>query len=1098
MPALNVQLLGDFRLNYHGDQPIAVQQARQQSLIVYLILHRQASQSRQQIAFLFWPDTSEAQAQTNLRQLLHHLRRAWPASSDYIRVEPRTIAWKSAAPYRVDVVEFLHAVDDATSAWKAGQIDAARRACETAIELYRGDLLPASYEEWLLVERERLRQAFLDTVERLVVLCEDARDYISAIHYAQRFLRVDPLHETTYRRLMRLHALNGDRASSLRIYHNCATMLDRELGVAPDHETQEAYARLLDMETPPVLRRQFIKPSGDRLVGRTGEWAKLQQVWATARRGRTQLVCIIGEAGSGKTRLAEELIGWVRRQGISQARAHTYAAAGSLAYAPVTAWLRAAAFVSARTQLPGLWRSEVTRLLPELLVDQPELPRPEPLTERWQLQRFFEALARMVMTANQPLLLVLDDIQWCDQETLEWLPYLLRFDPTARLLVVATLRPEEIDERHPVASFLLNLRAENRLTEIELGPLSHEETAALAAQMATQAIDAAAALRLYQETEGNPLFIVETMRSEVMDAAADVQPTGAAPDTASPAPGAPFPLKVYTVIQRRLTQLSPGARELAVLAAVIGRSFTFDLLIHASTLTEDALVAALDELWLRRIVRVQSAEAYDFSHGRIREVAYAQVSPMRRRLLHRRVAAALEQLHQHDLDSVAGELAAHSEEAGLREQAAFYYGRAADTAHRLLAYPEMTIFLQKSLSHLDSLPATSENLVRRLDALSHLGGVLLIVKGLTAPEVEDTLSRAREVCGLVDDLDKRFAVLHALRFYWGQRCRWRESSQLNEELLLLGYRTEEPVHLQAALRMTGAIAFHQGRLQEAFRYFEQATSLFEVNQQRSQSQDYEQDQGIANLRRLAPALWLCGYPDQAQARLKELFARTRAIAGPFDRLMTLDFAFDLEHSLRHTQTAQEYAAEYSALTAKHPYPHCAANALVFRGWALTEQGDGEEGIVLIRQGIDQLRAMGTLLFSSQCLALLVEAHVRAGRFTQGIALVDEALAFLGELGESYWDAEFHRLKGEMLLVLGSKATGVESCYRQALAVARQQGARSLELRAAISLARLWQMHGNHADGRLLLAEIYGWFTEGFDTPDLQEAAVLLAELNRSA
>jgi predicted ATPase len=346
-------------------------------------------------------------------------------------------------------------------------------------------------------------------------------------------------------------------------------------------------------------------------------------------------------------------------------------------------------------------------------------------------------------------------------------------------------------------------------------------------------------------------------------------------------------------------------------------------------------------------------------------------------------------------------------------------------------------------------------------------------------------------------LDKRFEVLHALRYYWGQRCRWRESSQLNDELLMLGYRTEDPVHLQAALRLTGANAFHQGRLQEALHYFEQAVSLFEVGQQRSHNQDHEQDQGIANLRRIVPALWLRGYPDQAQARLKELLARTREIARPFDLLMSLDFAFDLAHYLRHSQAGQEYAAEYSALTAKHRYPHCVAVEKTFRGWVLAGQGNADEGIALIKQGIDQLREMGTLLFSSQGLALLIEALVQAGRFAQGVALVDEVLSFLAGLGESYWNAEFQRLKGDMLLALGSNTAEVEHCYQQAFTTAREQGARSLELRAAVSLARLWQLQGNHADAYLLLADIYTWFTEGFDTPDLQEASALLAELKRS-
>ena len=172
MPALHVQLLGDFRLAYDDDRIVTVNQARQQALIAYLLLHRGAPQSRQRVAFLFWPDTSEAQAQTNLRQLLHHLRRAWPACDDYIHVEPRTLAWQMSAPCHVDLVAFTQVVAEASAALHQGRTDAARTFCAQAVDLYRGELLPASYDEWLLAERERLRQAFLDTLERLVIHCE--------------------------------------------------------------------------------------------------------------------------------------------------------------------------------------------------------------------------------------------------------------------------------------------------------------------------------------------------------------------------------------------------------------------------------------------------------------------------------------------------------------------------------------------------------------------------------------------------------------------------------------------------------------------------------------------------------------------------------------------------------------------------------------------------------------------------------------------------------------------------------------------------------------------------------------------------------------
>lgn len=232
MSILHIQLLGAFRLADAANQPIPIDQPRQRALLTYLLLQRKAPQARQQIAFHFWPDTSEPQAHTNLRQLLYHLRRAWPNVDDFVQITPKTLQWKTTVLYDLDIAAFEQALACASQARSAARAETARTALIESVAHYGGDLLPGCYEEWLLPERERLRQHFFEAVQQLIVLYEHERDYPTAIHYAQRRVRADPLHETTYRRLMRLYALNNDRPAALHVYHICTTTLARELDIA--------------------------------------------------------------------------------------------------------------------------------------------------------------------------------------------------------------------------------------------------------------------------------------------------------------------------------------------------------------------------------------------------------------------------------------------------------------------------------------------------------------------------------------------------------------------------------------------------------------------------------------------------------------------------------------------------------------------------------------------------------------------------------------------------------------------------------------------------------------------------------------------------
>ena len=782
-PTLHIRLLGEFSLSCDDTPLTTISTPRLQSLLTYLILHRHAPQSRQHLAFLLWPDLPEARARANLRRQLHQLQHTLPDADHFLIADSQTLQWQPDGAFSLDVAEFEQAASHTQSAANL----------QRAINLYGGDLLPGCYDDWIVPERERLKQILIEALECLLRLAANEGNTQAAIKYAQRLLQIDPLHEEIHRRLIDLHSLNNDRAAALRSYHVCASTLRRELGVEPGAATRETYERLLNLEATAVAPLEATFP----LVGRKHEWAQLQAAWRTASAGHAQLALLIGEAGIGKTRLADELFTRVNRQGISAANAHCYSAEGMLAYAPVVAWLRARPL----PHLESVWLSEVARLLPEVLTQHPDLPAPGPLTEAWQRQRLHEALARAVLGQGEPLLLWIEDLQWCDRDTLEWLHYLLRFDAQARLLMLGTLRPEEVLSDHPVAALLSALRHDRKLIEIAVGPLDAACTQQLAAYVAGHDLDAAQADCLYHETEGSPLFIIETLRASPECAEADA-----------------LPPTVQAVIAARLAQLSPQTQELMELAATIGREFTFEILQRAGDRDEKTVVRGLDELWQRRIIREVGTSAYDFSHGQLREVAYAGLSSACRHLLHRRVAEALIAIHANDVDSVSAQIAAHYDQAGLVDQAVAHYRCAAHAARRIYANEEAITYLSRAFEL-----APESALVERYELLLARESVYH-VQGLREPQLQDILTLQTLAQALNDQQRQAEAALR--RAHYAEAVSdYTVAIEAAQTAIRLSQTTQDARREAAGYLQWGQVLWQHGDYDSACERLEQAFDL---------------------------------------------------------------------------------------------------------------------------------------------------------------------------------------------------------------------------------------------------------------------------------
>ncbi len=721
--------------------------------------------------------------------------------------------------------------------------------------------------------------------------------------------------------------------------------------------------------------------------------------------------------------------------------------------------------------MDGGWLQGIVRRLPELAAERPGLSLPAPAVEGWQRRHFFEALAQGVL-ATAPLLLFLDDLQWCDRDSLEWMRFLLRFDRGARLLLVGTVRTEEQADNRALSEALLALRQNGQLEEIELSYLSEAETATLAQRIAERRLDARALAEIFHRTQGHPLFLVEIIRSGFPFR-----------DSGDAAQGpATLPPRVQAVIAARLAQLSSPARELAGLAAAVGRDFRLDLIREASDLEEPDLIRALDELWQRRILREQTADAYDFSHDRLRDAAYAGVSPVKRRLLHRRIAQALELLHPSDLDAVSAQLAAQNDQAGLPGRAIEFYERAAREATRLCASEEAIRHFTKALGLLHRLPESARRDRQELSLQLALTEPLNAVSGYATPEMETALDRART---LGERLGDDRAIMRSL---WGLcglhfvRGNIRKQNTLADAFYRLA-RESGQFLVDSLHQLAGGLA-SAGAFVQARDYFEQAIALYDFAHPRPTA--FGSDLGVFLLAWESHTLWLLGYPDQARERSLRAIRIADALGHPYSRALARAYAAVLFQFCREMERSRTYGEEAHALCRKYNFVYYAEWGAIIRAWARSAVNSGDDAIGEIEDALNRLRSMGAETRRPYFLSLLAQVHARAGRPAQAEAVLEAALATAADHHDLWWIAELHRLKGEL-----TRPESVEPSFSRALEIARSQAGKSLELRSAVSLARRWATKGRHDEARALLAPIYGWFTEGFDTPDLLEAHAVL-------
>jgi class 3 adenylate cyclase/predicted ATPase len=839
------------------------------------------------------------------------------------------------------------------------------------------------------------------------------------------------------------------------------------------------------------------------LVGRDEEISLLLRRWRQASEGEGQVVLLDGEPGIGKSRLVRELRGRLGDESqlrlIYQCSLHHQT---SPLYPLIEQLGRDAGFerddsgAEKLAKLEALLTRGTERLdeavpLIAALLGLPTADRYPPLdlTPQRQKQRTLEVLVDQLegLAAEQPVLLAYEDAHWIDPTTQELLGLAIERIQRLAVLAIVTYRPEF----QPPWTGLPHVSA------LPLTRLGRRDGATMVGRVVgAKALPAEVSAQIVEKTDGVPLF-VEELTKAVLESGL-VRDTGDRYELSGLLPPLVIPSTLHDSLLARLDRLA-SVKEVAQIGAAIGRDFPHALLAAVADRPEPELQTALDrlvssELMFRRGVSPKAT--YSFKHALVQDAAYQSLLKSRRRQLHARIARVLEERFPEAAEIEPELLAHHCTQAELFEKAIDYWHKAGQVAIARSAHAEAIAHLTRGLDLLTRLLDGADHRRWELHLQLALGRALIAAKGQAAPETGRSYARVRELYEQLGEAQLLFPALYGQYTVHFGRGELEAARELAEEFLRLARCRDDTVVRARGHRLTGMTLLRLGQLIAARAHLEQALTLDELAGRCSLSlSHYPYDSRIVNLGLLASALLLLGYPDQALSCCQRALAEAQDVGDPETLAYAMSSAAGLAEDLRDVEAAREWAEAVIALATEQGLPHFLAEGTLFRAWAVAERGQLQEAIAGMREGLTAMRAGGTGFGIPVHLLSLAGVYGKAGQATQGLELIAESLYLVRSTGESWFEAELHRLKGELLLSASDRDEAVaEVCFRQALAVARQQEARMWKLRAATSLARLWRDQGKRGEARDLLAPVYGWFTEGFDTADLKDAKALLDEV----
>jgi adenylate cyclase len=898
-------------------------------------------------------------------------------------------------------------------------------------------------------------------------------------------------------------------------------MLDKDLRLRPTAADVEH--TLADLLGAGIRATAPSRPLSRHLVGRARERAQMAAAFTSAADGRGLMLGVTGEPGLGKTTLVEEFLHetmdgarpiWAARGRCSERLASTEAylpfleALDSILHSKRVTWKWT---VKDAGQSPAAllkllaptWFAQVAPLAVDQSADRPAPGVASQEQMKRELLAFFQEVSRL-----RPLVLFLDDIHWADASTTDLLAYLASRLATMPMMVLATYRQSDLLlAKHPFIPIKLDLQSRGIFQELELDFLTRDDVERLLTlQFPDHAFPSEFVEVIRAKTEGNPLFIVDLLRdlrSRQVIAEKHGRWTLA---TALPQIERELPESVRSMIRRKIEQLDTSDRHLLMAASVQGPEFESTLVARAlgldpADVEERLTVLEQVHAFVRHVGEHELPDgslsvAYQFVHVLYQNALFAQLTPTRKVTISAAMAAAVARAYSEARAQVATQLAFLYEMAREFGPAAECFLQAAQNAARLFAHHESVTLSRRGIAMLEKLPATADRAKLELSLQIALGSQVLATQGYAAPDLGSAYSRAKTLCDEVGGTPLVLPVLLGLSTFHTVRGEHAKGREFAEELLLTSAQFNDARHPVRANVLLGVTACMVGRFATAVEYLEPCIAL-ETPRDGSWTSVYGASPGVSSRGYLAFSLILMGYPDRALRLVVDAVTLASDLLQPLSMVSARRYAWWIHQLRRESKTAAEHAAALASLSAQHHFAFYRAWGIFQQGWARTwTSGNADEGLAQMREGVAALRGTGAGQLSTYALAVLAEAYATAQRPLDGLEVLDEAMTICEACGETFFEAELRRLRGELWWsAQAADEAQVERSFLDAVEIARQQEARWLELRAATSVARLWKRRGKTKDARAVLGRIVGWLTEGAETSDFQDAKALLEALS---